>query len=195
MEQLPQTTQKPLRLIFIDEMRYGLMSNIRRSWSKKGKRTVYQNQQEFSNRYLYSAIDPIHGETFHLMDFDDASTDQTDIFLSALQEKFPDDHLVIVWDRAPFHRSQSLKRKYMTLISLPSYSPQLNPVERYFGEMRKVTANRIFRDGMELLSKVVEQGVLALSKNLKAMKTLTGYPWILQQWQIIADWMVVRVYG
>ena len=176
-------------------MRYGLMSNIRRSWSQKGKRTVYQNQQEFSNRYLYSAIDPINGDTFHLMDFDDASTDQTDIFLSALQEKFPDDHLVIVWDRAPFHRSQSLKRKHMTLISLPSYSPQLNPVERYFGEMRKVTANRIFRDGMELLSKVVEQGVLALSKNLQAMKILTGYSWILEQWKIIADWMIVRVYG
>ncbi len=169
------------------------MSNIRRSWSKKGERTVYQNQQEFSNRYLYSAIDPISGETFHLMDFDDASTNQTDVFLSALQEKFPNDHLVIVWDRAPFHRSQSLKRKHMTLVSLPSYSPQLNPVERYFGEMRKVTANQIFRDGMEALSKIVEQGILTLSKNIEAMKTLTGYPWILEQWQIIADWMIVRI--
>ena len=81
----------------------------------------------------------------------------------------------------------------MTLISLPSYSPQLNPVERYFGEMRKVTANQIFRDGMEALSKTVEKGILALSKNLEAIKTLTGYSWILEQWQIIADWMIVRV--
>ena len=112
--------------MFVDEMRYGLMSNIRRSWPKKGERTVYQNQQEFANRYLYTAIDPINGKSFHLMNFDDASTEQTDLFLSALQEKFPNDHLVIVWDRAPFHRSQSLKRKHMTLISLPSYSPQLN---------------------------------------------------------------------
>ena len=157
------------------------MSNIRRSWSKKGKRTVYQNQQEFSNRYLYSAIDPINGETFHLMDFDDASTSQTDVFLKALQEKFPDDHLVIIWDRAPFHRSQSLKRKHMTLIPLPSYSPQLNPVERYFGEMRKFTANRIFRDGIEVLSKVIENAILELSKNFEAMKILTGYSWIREQ--------------
>ena len=171
------------------------MSNIRRSWSKKGKRTVYQNQQEFSNRYLYSAIDPINGETFHLMDFDDASTSQTDVFLKALQEKFPDDHLVIIWDRAPFHRSQSLKRKHMTLIPLPSYSPQLNPVERYFGEMRKFTANRIFRDGIEVLSKVIENAILELSKNLEAMKILTGYSWIREQWKIIADWMIVRRYS
>lgn len=81
----------------------------------------------------------------------------------------------------------------MTLVSLPSYSPQPNPVERYFGEMRKVTANQIFRDGMEALSKIVEQGILTLSKNIEAMKTLTGYPWILEQWQIIANWMIVRI--
>lgn len=181
--------------MFVDEMRYGLMSNIRRSWSKKGERTVYQNQQEFANRYLYTAIDPINGKSFHLMNFDDASTEQTDLFLSALQEKFPNDHLVIVWDRAPFHRSQSLKRKHMTLISLPSYSPQLNPVERYFGEMRKFTANQIFRDGMEALSKTIEQGILSLSSNLESIKTLTGYSWIREQWQLIADWMIVRMYG
>lgn len=176
-------------------MRYGLMSNIRRSWSKRGIRTVYQNQQEFANRYLYSAVDPISGETFHLMNFDDAATSQTDLFLSALQERFPDDHLVIVWDRAPFHRSQSLARRHMTLISLPSYSPQLNPTERFFGEMRKVTANRIFREGMQALSQVVEQGVLALSQSLEKIKTLTGYDWIKEQWKEISEWMIVRCVG
>lgn len=176
-------------------MRYGLMSNIRRSWSKRGVRTVYQNQQEFANRYLYSAVDPINGETFHLMDFDDATAVQTDLFLSALQERFPNDHLVIVWDRAPFHRSQSLQRDHLTLISLPAYSPQLNPVERFFGEMRKVTANRIFREGMQVLSTVVEQGILALSKSLEKIKILTGYDWIIEQWQEITEKILFGILG
>jgi transposase len=169
------------------------MSNVRRSWSKRGERTVVENQQEFSNRYLYSAIDPINGESFHLMNFDDAVTKQTDLFLSALQEKFPDDHLIVIWDRAPFHRSKSLKRKHMTLISLPSYSPQLNPTERFFGEMRKTTANRIFREGIEALSKILEQGILTLSKNIEALKMLTGYSWIKEQWKQISEWMIVRM--
>lgn len=174
-------------------MRYGLMSNIRRSWSKVGKRTVYQNQQEYANRYLYTAIDPISGETFHMMEFGDAATDETDLFLSALQERFPNDHLVIVWDRAPFHRSQSLKKKDMTFISLPSYSPQLNPVERFFGEMRKFTANKIFREGINALSKTVEDAVLTLSKAKDTIKTLTRYDWILEQWKLISNWMIVRI--
>ncbi len=83
----------------------------------------------------------------------------------------------------------------MTLISLPSYSPQLNPVERFFGEMRKFSANQIFRNGMDALSKIVEQGILSLSRNLEAIKTLTGYSWIKEQWQFVAQWMVVRIWG
>ena len=54
--------QKPIKYIFMDEMRFGLISNYRRSWSKIGERTVVENQQEFDNRYLYSAIDPINGD-------------------------------------------------------------------------------------------------------------------------------------
>lgn len=153
----------------------------------------YLENKDVNLKVLNQNIDTTSPAGRLLFTIDDASTNQTDVFLSALQEKFPNDHLVIVWDRAPFHRSQSLKRKHMTLVSLPSYSPQPNPVERYFGEMRKVTANQIFRDGMEALSKIVEQGILTLSKNIEAMKTLTGYPWILEQWQIIANWMIVRI--
>jgi hypothetical protein len=45
-------TIKPIKLFFVDEMRFGLISNYRRSWSKVGKRTVVANQQEYINRYL-----------------------------------------------------------------------------------------------------------------------------------------------
>lgn len=181
-----------MRILFADEMRYGLMSNVRRSWSAIGERTVYQNQQEFANRYLYSAIDPISGETFHLMDFQDAATEQSDIFLHALQERFPNEHLIVIWDRAPFHQPRSLQRKHMTLIHLPSYSPQLNPVERFFGEMRKFTANKIFREGMEALSKTVESALLTLSNNRKAIKRLAGYDWIIEQWNRITKLILFK---
>jgi transposase len=158
------------------------MSNIRRSWSKRGERTVYQNQQEFANRYLYSAIDPITGDSFHLSGLDDTATIATNVFLSELQRAFPNEHLVIVWDNAPFHKPKLLRRANMTLISLPSYSPQLNPIERFFGEMRKFTANRIFKDGIEELEKIVDSAVVTLQNNKKGLKKLTGYEWIKEQW-------------
>jgi len=169
----------------MDEMRYGLMSNVRRSWSKIGVRTIIENQQEFSSRYCYSAIDPIDGDTFHLMDFKNLTSEEINLFLGALQDHYPDEHLIIVWDNAPAHRPKSLIREDMTFIHLPSYSPQLNPVERYFGEMRKFTANQIFRGGMDKLSLVVEKAILKLSKINHHIKKLCGYPWIIEQWNQI----------
>ena len=48
-------------------MRYGLMSNLRRSWSLKGVRAVLPQQQAYSNGYLFSVVSPITGEDFHLL--------------------------------------------------------------------------------------------------------------------------------
>ena len=99
---------KPIKLMFMDEMRFGLISNYRRSWSKIGKRTVIANQQEYANRYLYSAIDPITGDNFHLIGFNDVNASITKKFLDALCEKYPDNHIVMIWDNAPFHRKKEL---------------------------------------------------------------------------------------
>ena len=138
---------KPIKIMFMDEMRFGLISNYRRSWSLIGKRTVIANQQEFINRYLYSAIDPITGENFHLLGFNDVNATITKKFLEALMEEYPEYHILLVWDNAPFHRKKEVhEMEGLTPTYLPSYSPELNPVERFYGKVRKSTANRLFQN-------------------------------------------------
>jgi transposase len=73
----------------------------------------------------------------------------------------------------------------MTLAFLPSYSPQLNPTERFFEEIRKITANRIFKDGIDELSKILEEGTVKLKEDKSAIKSLTAYDWIIEQWEWI----------
>lgn len=171
-------------------MRYGLMSNYRRSWSQVGQRALQPNQQAFVNRYLYSAVDPVTGESFHLMGFNKINTVTTAIFLDELQKAFPDNHILIVWDNAAFHKSPLLHHKDRTIHFLPSYSPQLNPVERFFEECRKITANRIFPEGIDQLSYVLEKGIVELTKNRENIQKLCGYPWILKQWKELSARMV-----
>ena len=165
----------------MDEMRYGLMSNYRRSWSKVGERTIIDNQQEYINRYLYSAIDPINGDNFHIFSFKDVNSLNIKIFLNELQEFYKDYHLIIVWDNASFHKSKKLENDNLTIKFLPSYSPELNPVERFFGEMRKVTANRLFKNIQEQES-LIEKGLKSFINNKYKVKSLTSYPWILDAW-------------
>lgn len=162
-------------------MRYGLISNYRRSWSPIGVRTIIDNQQAFSNRYLFSAVAPLSEESFHVIGLEGNTSSMVALFFDELEKAYPEKHIVVVFDNAPSHRPKIVtERTRLTCIYLPPYSPELNPAERFFGELRKSTANRIF-ETLDEQEKVIEEAVKVLSYNEKEMKQLTGYAWIEKQ--------------
>ena len=61
---------------------------------------------------------------------------------------------------------------------LPSYSPQLNPVERFYGEVRKSTANRLFQN-IDIQKDIIEKEVVKWMKDTDKTQKLCGYDWIL----------------
>jgi transposase len=63
-------------------------------------------------------------------------------------EVSPDIHVVMIWDQAGFHTSKKLKiPKNVTIVPLPPYSPELNPVENLWHYLRShYWANRIYAD-------------------------------------------------
>lgn len=162
-------------------MRYGLISNIRRSWSKVGARTVQDTQQSFENRYLFSAVSPLSGKSFHLTSIDGFDSLAAHTFLVELKKQHPNQMVIVVWDNAPCHRPL-IHREILGLIILflPPYSPELNPTERFFEELRKSTANTIFKTIAEQ-EVVIDAKLNALSDDIAGMKQLLGYGWILEQ--------------
>lgn len=68
----------------------------------------------------------------------------------------------------------------MSIVYLPSYGQELNPVERFFGEMRKYTANKTF-DDIETIEKELENGVINWQNDKEKVKQLTYWDWIEQQ--------------
>lgn len=59
-----------------------------------------------------------------------------------------DVHILLLWDQAGFHMSKQLKiPKNVTIVPLPPYSPELNPVENLWHYLRShYWANRIYAD-------------------------------------------------
>lgn len=164
-------------------MRYGLISNYKRSWSPVGVRTTIDNQQAFSNRYLFSAVSPITGGSFHLTGFEENSSAMVNIFFNEMEKKFEGKHIVVVFDNAPSHRPKIIhQKKNITCIFLPPYSPELNPAERFFEEIRKSTANQIF-ESIDAQEEVISQKVKDMSEKAAGMKRLLGYEWIKRQWK------------
>lgn len=164
-------------------MRYGLISNFRRSWSRIGERTIIDSQQSFDNRYLFSAVAPLSGKSFHLSRIDGFDSEATHTFLLELKKEHHDTLVILVWDNAPCHRPK-IHREIPGLIVLflPPYSPELNPAERFFEELRKATANQIFTS-IEEQETVIEGRLNLLADDTEGMKRLLGYDWIREQYE------------
>lgn len=162
-------------------MRYGLISNFRRSWSKVGERTVIDHQQSFDNRYLFSAVSPLSGESFHLSGIDGFDSEAAYVFLTELKKQHLSQTVIVVWDNAPCHRPKVHREiPGLIILFLPPYAPELNPTERFFEELRKATANQIFKTIAEQ-EVVIEERLRTLAADTAGMKQLLGYEWILKQ--------------
>ena len=162
-------------------MRYGLISNFRRSWSKVGERTIIDSQQSFDNRYLFSAVSPLSGKSFHLCGIDGFDSGAAHTFLLELKRSHPNKMVVLVWDNAPCHRPLIHRTiPGLIVLFLPPYSPELNPAERFFEELRKATANRIFKT-IEEQERAIERKLNELIRDTEGMKQLLGYEWITRQ--------------
>jgi transposase len=73
-------------------------------------------------------------------------------------------HILLILDRASYHRAKSLKpfleqyQSRLTLIFLPPYSPELNSIERVWRiTRRKVTHNRYFPTLIDLQTALTNQ--------------------------------------
>ena len=74
-------------------------------------------------------------------------------FFEQFAKEVPSDvHVVMVWDQAGFHTSKAVRiPDNITIVSLPAYSPELNPVENLWHYFRSHHwSNRTYADYDEL---------------------------------------------
>ena len=59
------------------------------------------------------------------------------VFLEQLQLTYPDDMIVLVCDGAAWHKSGKLHiPEHITLLNIPPYTPEMNPIEQIWRELR-----------------------------------------------------------
>ncbi len=104
----------------------------------KGQRPCIPNSIGFSNIYLYGSINPETGERVGIMS-DGCTSEIMNTHIKQISLKVsPNSHILLVLDGAAWHRSAKLKvPENMTLIYLPPYSPELNPIEQLWGYMKE----------------------------------------------------------
>ena len=129
-------------------------------------------------RYVYGAVEPLTGESFFLV-MPYSNTVCMNIFLSQLSETYPNDKILLVCDRASWHRSKELEIPLnIQFFFLPPATPELNPIEQVWKEIRKLGFKN---ETFQTLEKVVDR-LCNVIRSLSAdtIKSITGRDWIIQ---------------
>ena len=117
-----------------------------RIWAKTGTRPRLPADQRYENAYLFGAICPRQGKGAALM-LPKANTDAMQMHLDEISRNVAARaHAIVLMDRAGWHNTDKLKiPKNLSIILLPSRSPELNPVENIWQYLRQNwPSNRVF---------------------------------------------------
>lgn len=130
-------------------------------------------------RYVYAAIGPQEG-TLDWMVAEAMNTDLMGTFLDQVGKAHLDREIVMVLDGASPHRAKGLVvPDNIQLVCLPPYSPELNPTEILWHELReKFCSNRVF-DTLDAVVDQVQKGLVDFSEQRDSVSRLSGWPWII----------------
>jgi len=145
LQALPIPAGKPVKVWVADECRVGLHTITRRCWSLRGQRVVVPRQQCYQWGYVYGAVEVVEGRTqFQLMPT--VGLDLSDGFLEQIASSDPAAEHVVIWDGAGFHPTGATSPlpARIHVLTLPAYSPELNPVEGLWDQVKDCLCNRVF---------------------------------------------------
>ena len=144
-----------------------------------GRRPVVPSQIVREYTYAYTAACPENGETVSLI-LPDMRRECLNIFLEELSRRYPTTHIGLVLDGAGSHKAHDLTvPENITLIPLPPYSPELNPVENFW-KVLKATGfyNKVFQSLNEV-ENWLETKLKYFEENPKEVQPTVAYNWIL----------------
>jgi transposase len=102
------------------------------------------------------------------------------LYLAEVSRRHPDEHILMFLDRAGWHRARALVvPANITLDWLPPYSPQCNPQELVWREVRRTPFGNHDFDSMSQVEAALEQRLRQLESTPAQIQSLTGFDWII----------------
>jgi hypothetical protein len=171
--------ERPIRLMFQDEARFGRMARIRRCWAPSPLRPVVFNGYEREFTYVYGGVSPLQGQLDWSLS-DKMNTAQMAAFLSQVSQAHPREFIVMVVDGASSHKAKDLiVPENVRLIRLPGYSPELNPLEHIWDDGREKAFPNLVLDQLGFVVERLKNGMNAIADDAERVRRITAWPWVV----------------
>lgn len=125
--------------------------------------------------WLYAAVEPATGRSVFLL-LPRVTKAGFGRFLETFGQETAGERVALVLDGSGAHRADIPWPAHVRPLTLPPYSPELNPAEQIFRVLRPKLANRIFATVAELEEAIVAH-LRPYWDQPTLLQRLTGYPW------------------
>jgi transposase len=164
--------------MFQDEARFGRISSPKACWAPPGMRPAAKSQIVRQYIHVFGAVSPKDGKHDSLV-LPYADTEAMSIFLKEIARRYPKEYILMFMDQAAWHKAKALETpRSMELSFLPPYSPELNPQEQVWDELReKFFGNELFKS-IKAVEKRAIEGLRHIEAMPEALMSLTQRSWI-----------------
>jgi transposase len=164
-----------------DESRFGLHTVQRRRLTLRGVKPLCPFEQSFENFWLCGAVAPNSGENF-VLELPATDGDCLQIFLDQFalaHAQDPEEVQVLLMDNGGAHRAKALRWPERVLpVYLPAYCPELNPIERWWQELKDAVSNTLYGT-LDALRERLDIELAAWNHGPERMCSLTSYPYLI----------------
>lgn len=164
-----------------DESRFGLHTIARRRLTLRGVKPVCPFEPAYENFWLCGAVQPNSGENF-ILELSAMDGECLQIFLDQFAHAHaqnPAEVHVLLMDNSGPHRAKKLRWPARVVpVYLPSYCPELNPIERWWWELKSAVASQVY-GSLDALRARLDAELAAWNHGPERLCSLTSYPYLI----------------
>jgi transposase len=152
-----------------------------RVWWKRGERPAGLCDKRFTFAYIFAAVEPGTDNAFALV-LPYANTEAMQEFLDQFAATIgEDEQVVLILDQAGWHGAHALRvPASITLVPLPPYSPELNPVEWVWEYMKERFLSLRLHNDYDAIADAACKAWNRLCADTGRITSLSSHPWIME---------------
>ena len=128
-----------------DEASLYLQATTQVVWHPKGQTPLVKQDPGRDSLHFYGTLNLLNGKET-VMTVKGMNAETTALYLERLLQVYPDSPILLLWDRAPWHQGEPIRRVLaenprLEILVLPTAAPDLNPQEHVWKEARQAISH------------------------------------------------------
>jgi hypothetical protein len=176
---LAEAQQRGALLLFGDEASFAQWGSLAYTWARRGQQPTVPTCGKRKALKVFGLIDYFSGRVFWQSQTARFTADAYRTFLEAVLAQ-TDRPILLLQDGAAYHTAAALRpffaaqRERLTVYQLPGYSPDYNPIEHLWKNLKKRSTHLRYFPTFEDLTTTVEEGLAFYQAHPDAVRAAIG---------------------